>query len=252
MEKENTSLQTQSQQGGGVGPITALSVENYRQSMAVANELKQFVNDMKLSSPIQSKQYVHVEGWQFAGAMMGMVARSKGTECLNFQVEENGKKRTVYRYKAFVEIWDIRRNVMVGSASGLCSGAEPNKKGYEEYAIESMAQTRAISKSYRVALGWMMKAAGYEATPFEEMEGVNAGDSGAVQLMVSDELHARLATLMDEVGRLDLLPDPERKQLHNYLKIYRETSKDDMPERDAKKLEKTLLGWKEQFKELDF
>jgi uncharacterized small protein (DUF1192 family) len=249
MEKENTSLQTQSQQGGAVAPVSILSLDNLKQTMAAANELKQFVADQKLSSNIQGKQYVHVEGWQFAGAMLGLFAVSEGTECLNFQVEEGGKKKTIYRYKGYAAIYN-REGRKVGGASGLCSGAEPNKKAYEEYAIESSAQTRATSKAFRVMLGWMMKAAGYETTPFEEMEGVNLGNSA--QVMVSDELHARLATLMDEVGRLDLLPDAERKQLHNYLKIYRETAKDDMPERDAKKLEKTLLGWKEQFKELEF
>ena len=33
----------------------------------------------------------------------------------------------------------------------------------------SMAQTRALGKAYRMALGWIMKMAGYEATPAEEM-----------------------------------------------------------------------------------
>ena len=32
-----------------------------------------------------------------------------------------------------------------------------------------MAQTRAIGKAYRNVIGWVMKLAGYEATPSEEM-----------------------------------------------------------------------------------
>ena len=32
-----------------------------------------------------------------------------------------------------------------------------------------MAQTRAIGKAYRNLLGWVMKLAGYETTPSEEM-----------------------------------------------------------------------------------
>lgn len=247
MEKENTGLQQQS--SGAVASVSTLSIENYRQTMAVAKELAEFVTEMKLSSPIQGKQYVQVEGWQFAGAMLGLFAVSEGTECLNYAVTmADGSKKPIFRYKAKVSIYN-KDGRKVGGATGLCSGAEPNKKGYEEYAIESMSQTRATSKAFRIMLGWMMKAAGYESTPFEEMEGVNGG--GALEL-VSDELHARLATLMDEVGRLDLLPDAERKQLHLFLKNYKETPKDDMPARDAKKLEKILLEWKEKYKELDF
>ena len=36
-----------------------------------------------------------------------------------------------------------------------------------------MAQTRAIGKAYRNLIGWVMKMAGYEATPKEEMVKVN-------------------------------------------------------------------------------
>jgi hypothetical protein len=33
-----------------------------------------------------------------------------------------------------------------------------------------MSQTRAIGKAYRIYLGWIMKMAGFESTPLEEME----------------------------------------------------------------------------------
>ena len=36
-----------------------------------------------------------------------------------------------------------------------------------------MAQTRAIGKAYRNLLAWLMKAAGFEATPAEEMDFVH-------------------------------------------------------------------------------
>jgi hypothetical protein len=37
-----------------------------------------------------------------------------------------------------------------------------------------MAQTRAIGKAYRNLLAWLMKAAGFEATPAEEMDFADA------------------------------------------------------------------------------
>ena len=41
----------------------------------------------------------------------------------------------------------------------------------DEYAILSMAQTRAIGKAFRNLIGWVIKMAGYESTPAEEMSG---------------------------------------------------------------------------------
>ena len=39
-----------------------------------------------------------------------------------------------------------------------------------EFQIASMAQTRAVSKAFRLALSWVMTLAGYEPTPAEEMK----------------------------------------------------------------------------------
>ena len=37
-----------------------------------------------------------------------------------------------------------------------------------------MAQTRAVGKAYRMKIGWLLKVAGYETTPAEEMDAVEA------------------------------------------------------------------------------
>ena len=39
----------------------------------------------------------------------------------------------------------------------------------DEYAVRSMAQTRAASKALRMPLGFVMTLGGYEATPEGEM-----------------------------------------------------------------------------------
>jgi hypothetical protein len=61
--------------------------------------------------------------------------------------------------------------VSVGIA--ICSNKEGSKKFFDEYAILSMAQTRAVGKAFRNQLAWLMKAAGFEATPAEEMDFVH-------------------------------------------------------------------------------
>jgi hypothetical protein len=60
------------------------------------------------------------------------------------------------------------------------------EKGFDEYAILSMAQTRAIGKTYRNVIGFVMKTAGYEARPAEEM--TRGGEAPAVVPKVSPDL----------------------------------------------------------------
>nr|WP_051360197.1 hypothetical protein [Adhaeribacter aquaticus] len=74
------------------------------------------------------------------------------------------------KYRAVVELLNIHTNTVVGRGFAVCSNKEKGKKFFDEYAIASMAQTRATGKAYRLPLGFLMKAAGYEATPAEEMD----------------------------------------------------------------------------------
>jgi hypothetical protein len=74
------------------------------------------------------------------------------------------------KYQAKVTLFDIRHQVTVGAGFAVCSNKESGKKFYQEFAIMSMAQTRAIGKAYRNCLAWIIRAAGYEPTPAEEMD----------------------------------------------------------------------------------
>jgi hypothetical protein len=49
---------------------------------------------------------------------------------------------------------------------------EKRWKDADDYAIKSMAQTRAGAKALRNAFGWVAELAGYASTPLEEMDGV--------------------------------------------------------------------------------
>lgn len=138
------------------------------QEMAdMALVLKNHVVKQKLYSNIKGKNYAHVEGWQFAGGLMGLYPRVLQVENLSTDKE--------IKWKADVEIVRLKDDKVVGRGFALCSNQEQIKKTYDEYAIMSMAQTRAIGKAYRNMVGWVMKLAGYEGTPSEEMSkmGVN-------------------------------------------------------------------------------
>ena len=63
----------------------------------------------------------------------------------------------------------------VGAGDSICGTAdEPYWAKQPTYAKKSMAQTRAISKAYRSCLAWVAVLAGFEPTPYEEMQGVTS------------------------------------------------------------------------------
>lgn len=59
--------------------------------------------------------------------------------------------------------------VVAGRAEAMCSRSEATWAQRDEFAVRSMAETRAESRAYRRACGWIVKLAGYEPTPAEEM-----------------------------------------------------------------------------------
>jgi hypothetical protein len=71
---------------------------------------------------------------------------------------------------AEVNICRFGSNDIITKGVAICSNKEANKRQWDEYAILSMAQTRATGKAFRNLLSWLMKAAGFEATPAEEMD----------------------------------------------------------------------------------
>ena len=58
---------------------------------------------------------------------------------------------------------------VVGAAESECLRSEARWSTREDYAIRSMAATRATSKALRQPLGFVMTMAGFDATPLEEM-----------------------------------------------------------------------------------
>lgn len=127
--------------------------------------LKNYVVKQGLFTNIKGKNYAHVEGWQFAGGMLGLSPKIISVEDLS-----NDKEK---KWKATAELVLDSTGKVVGNGFALCSSAEATKKNFEEYAVLSMAQTRAIGKAYRNRVGWVMKLAGYEGTPSEEMRKVD-------------------------------------------------------------------------------
>lgn len=130
-----------------------------------ANELKDLIVENKLYANIREKNYVNVEGWQIAGAFMGIFPIVEAVENLS----DEG----AYKYRAEVSLYD-NEGRKVGSGVAICTNKEQGKGSFDEYAVASMAQTRAVGKAFRMKIGWILKIAGYEPTPSEEMDVVEA------------------------------------------------------------------------------
>lgn len=132
------------------------------QAMQVATILQQFVAEKKLTANIKGKHYPLVEAWQFAGSQLGLYP-------LLIEVKDLSNEKEI-KYLATVEIRKISDDKIMSRGFATCSNKEGSKKQFDEYAICSMAQTRAEGKAYRMLLSWLMKAAGFEAVPAEEMD----------------------------------------------------------------------------------
>jgi hypothetical protein len=139
-----------------------MSLAAPEEALKVAEILQKFVKEKNLTANIQGKQYPLVEAWQFAGSQLGLIPVI--TEVTQIH-EEGGIK-----YMAKCEIRKVSDGTFVAMGIAICSNKEKMKKHFEEYAVIAMVQTRAISRAYRNVLGWLMKAAGFEATPEEEAD----------------------------------------------------------------------------------
>lgn len=125
-------------------------------SVQIADTLARFVRERKLTSTIQGREFVRMEGWTFLGSLLGVFP-----VCVETTQIEGG-------FEARVEA-KTRDGAIVGAAVARCTRGEKTWSGRDDYALLSMAQTRATSKALRMPLGYIMQLAGFDPTPSEEM-----------------------------------------------------------------------------------
>lgn len=142
--------------------IESYDIAKSDETLHLAVDLAKFIKENKLYQNIQGKEFVNVEGWQYAGSRLGILPIVE--ELTNMSTD------TELKFQAKVNLLNLRTEQIVGAGFAICSNKEQGKKFYQEFAIASMAQTRAIGKAYRNTLAWIIRAAGYEPTPAEEME----------------------------------------------------------------------------------
>ena len=190
----------------GSGAIIAAEQpeEILAKAQQIAAPLAQLIESAGLAVSLDrrnpNRKHVEVGGWQAAGTMLGALggqalhaetvwtrpARDPATgdairrtytaevKRYHSKASGGGLRETVtydvdgYDWEACVEI-RTASGIVVGKAEAMCSRAESTWAQRDDYAIRSMAETRAESRAYRRAIGWIVHMAGYNPTPAEEM-----------------------------------------------------------------------------------
>lgn len=156
-----------------------------------------------LAVDIRGRRYLRVEAWMTLAAF---VQASVGIEEVAPLPDGQG-----YVAWAVVTARDGRR---LARAQASCSRDEEAWAERPDYAVRSMAETRAAAKALRLAFAHVPVLAGFEATPAEEVEGAEARRvqraqakspsqrpaPAASQPGQKDELRARFAAALKAAG----------------------------------------------------
>jgi hypothetical protein len=132
-----------------------------RVATRLATELAEVINKQKLFAVIGNRKYVTVEAWTLLANMLGVSPIVTWSRPIHLTEDNQG-------WEARVEVRNARGD-LIGAGEAMCTRSEGTWARRDEYALRAMAQTRAISRALRNPLGFIVKLAGYEATPAEEM-----------------------------------------------------------------------------------
>lgn len=159
----------------------------------IATALSDVIKQRHLTKRISGRDHVLVEGWTLLGSMLGVFAEVEWTRPIEAGWEARAVAKTL-------------NGAVVGAAEAMCSRSESTWKSRDDYAIRSMAQTRAVSKALRLPLGFIIEIAGYSATPAEEMADTHRRGEPTLREQIVEVLTERgldlfaLERFADEVG----------------------------------------------------
>lgn len=123
---------------------------------AIAASLADVIRDRDLSVRLGGREHVTIEGWTLLGSMVGVFA----------DIEYTQRTPDGWEARARAVRLDGAR---FGAVDAQCTRSESNWRERDDFALRSMAQTRAASKALKAPLGFIMRLAGYDPTPAEEM-----------------------------------------------------------------------------------
>jgi hypothetical protein len=177
----------------------------------VAQQFSDVVKKQRMFKRIGENDHIQIEAWQTIGALTGVLADEGEVTELPWRPldtlgdeppapEGREPREGTPQWRQWKEADRIRRDwehlrdmlrargsghafgykaqfraakggIAVGWGEGRCTRGEPSKVNQEDYALASMAQTRAQSRALGAPLKFVVKLAGYETTPAEELDG---------------------------------------------------------------------------------
>lgn len=153
----------------GVSPKDLLAY-----ALDIASTLSSVLRDRGMTQKFGAGEHVKTEGWQLAGSLMGFTTDEGPTMEL-----ADGS------FEATVMLRSMTTGRVVATASGRCGVDESTWRSKPKYARRSMAVTRAIGRAYAQNFRWLIKLAGYEGTPAEEMTDLNIQERAAAPRRVA-------------------------------------------------------------------
>ena len=138
--------------------------QSYTEAVTTAKFLKTNIIDSRPGLEVNGKRYVAFTEWGILAKWYGLTIRT--------EIIEEGKYFGSMGVKARAEVIHIATDTVIATAEAVCTKSEPGRGSHNYNQIGSMAQTRAGSKAYRNAIGYIVELAGLPSTPAEEMEGI--------------------------------------------------------------------------------
>lgn len=154
------------------------------------------------------REHVNVEGWTTLCAMTGHSTKVVHTAPC---VDDKGATG----YEATAVLID-HTGMEVGRADGMCTRSERDWSNRDSFALRGMAQTRAISRAVRSRLDFVVKMAGFQTTPDNEMP-VETFDEEQLRAYLADAL----SPLVEEFGR-DAVNDAWKEEGRPWLRVGRD------------------------------
>jgi hypothetical protein len=131
-------------------------------AQAAAREIVDVARSGKLLANVGGREYPLTECMTLIGRMTGHTVAVEWSRKVpaEWQVGDGWEARAIVRDSNGHE---------VAAAESMCLRSERAWSKRDEFAVRSMAQTRASGKALRLALGYIVTLAGWEALPAEEI-----------------------------------------------------------------------------------
>lgn len=175
----------------------------------IAKHLKKAIQECNMVQSYGDRSHVTIDGWNMLGEMVGIVPD-----------EEVVQETKPGEWYAKVVLRNKYSGEILSHGSAIASKEEAGKSKLRGNQIRSTAITLATVKAYRMKFSWILKLAGYEGTPAEEMEGVfETNESKSKPISESDSQRNNISRPEKKSPALETFDETNQKHLERLEKV---------------------------------